>query len=167
MNPVECEFEAEVLAAVTQSRWPARVDEALRHHVAGCQLCSDVVTVASAFDGAYEELTATAALPDASRVWRTAQLRARHEAVETAGRPITAAQVIAFACAVALLGACFGATSSSFQSALGWSAANSDAVAAWFASISKLLAEHGTFVLGLLAAVFLVPTVFYVAMGRE
>ncbi len=167
MNPLACEYEAEVLAAISQSRWPARVDESLRLHVAGCQACSDLVTVTSAFDGAYEELVATAALPDAGRVWRMAQLRVRHEAVETAGRPITAAQVIAFACAVALLGACFGATSTWFQSALGWPASNSTAVATWIASASKLMAEHGAFVLGLIAAVFLVPTVFYVAMGRE
>lgn len=167
MNPMECQFEAEVLEAVCQCRWPARVDEALRQHVAGCQICSDVVTVATAFDGAYPELVATASLPDAGRVWRMAQLRARHEAVETAGRPIAAAQVFALVCAVGLLGACFGATSSWFQSALGWSTSNSDAAASLVATITKLVAGNGALIVGLVAAVLLVPTAFYVAMGRE
>lgn len=167
MNPIQCEFEAEVLAAVCQSRWPARVDESLRSHVAHCAVCSDVLAVATAFDGAYDELVSTAALPDASRVWRMAQLRARHEDVQAAGRPITAAQVIAFGCAVALLGACFGATSPWFQSLVGWPSSHASGLAALASTSGKLIVAHGAFFLGLLAAVFLVPVAFYLAMGRE
>lgn len=169
MNPVECQFEAEVLAAVVQSRWPARVDDRLRTHVASCAICSDVAAVAGAMDGALDEMRSGADLPDASRVWWRAQLRARREAVQTAGRPITAVQLIAFACAVGLLGACFGATSTWFQSALKRIASNAAGFdgAAFLAATSTLFAEHGVLVIGLVALVFLVPTAVYVALGRD
>ena len=169
MNPVECEFESDVLAAVVQSRWPERVDAQLRAHAASCSICSDVVSVASAFDGSLDAMRASAEVPDASRVWWVAQLRARREAVEAAGRPITAVQVIAFACAVGLLGACFGATSTWLQSALKRIASNAASFdpEAFLTATTALFAEHGVLVLGLIAIVFLVPTVVYVALGRD
>src|SRR5271157_3042876 len=120
MNPIECELESEVLAAVLQNRWPEQVDASLREHVAACAICADVVAIAGAIDDAREEMRAHAVVPDSGRVWWLAQLRARREAAEAAGRPITAAQVIALAAVMGLLGACFGATSKWFQSSLGW-----------------------------------------------
>ena len=169
MKPVECEFEAEVLGAVLQSRWPDRVDDDLRAHVASCSICSDVVAVAGAFDGSLEEMRASAGLPDASRVWWQSQLRARREAVKAAGRPITAVQLVAFACAVGLLGACFGATSTWFQAALKRLASNAAGfdVAAFLTAVSTMFAEHGLLVIGLVAIVFLVPTAVYVALSRD
>lgn len=169
MKPVQCEFESEVLSAVFQSRWPEHADASLREHAAHCAICSDVLAVAGAFDGARDALLAEATLPDASRVWRQAQLRARRESVRTAGRPITAAQVIAFACAMGLLGACFGATSTWFQSSLGWLAASATGfdMTAMLSSAAKLLMEHAVFLVSLVAAVLLVPTIFYVALGRD
>lgn len=169
MRRIECDFEPEVLAAVYESRWPERVDAELRAHAAECDICSDAAAVAGAISADREELLKDVAIPDAGRVWRMAQLRARREAVLTAGRPITAAQVIAFACAMGLLGACFGATSTWFQAALGRTALTltSFDTAAMLASATKLLMDHGAFVLSLVAAVFLIPTVFYVALGRD
>src|SRR5262249_53669066 len=101
---VECEFEAETLAAVLQSRWPDRVEAQLRSHAVECAICADVAAVASAIEAEREEMRAAVIVPDSGRVWWMAQIRARREASETAGRPITAAQVIALACAVGLLG---------------------------------------------------------------
>jgi hypothetical protein len=169
MKPVECEFEAEVLSAVLQSRWPERVDAQLRAHVASCPICSDVASVAGAFEGSLDEMRASAQVPDASRVWWQAQLRARREAVEAAGRPITVVQLVAFACAVGLLGACVGATSTWFQSALKRIASNAAGfdVAAFLTAVSTMFVEHGALVLGLVALVFLVPTAVYVALGRD
>jgi len=163
MKPVECEFEAEVLAATLQSRWPERVDADLRAHVASCTICSDVVSIAGAVDDAREEMRAGAVVPDSGRVWWLAQLRARREAAEAAGRPITAVQVIAFACAVGLLGACFGATSTWFQAALGRMASSVAALP----SATTLLAGHGVLVLAVAAVLFVVPTAVYLAMGRD
>ena len=169
MKPVECEFESEVLAAALQSRWPERVDAHLRAHVAACAICSDVVAIASAIDDAREEMRARAVVPDSGRVWWLAQLRARREAAETAGRPITAAQVIAFACALGLLGACFGATSTWFQSALGriTSSVAGFKIQALLPSATALVAGHGALVLAMAAVLFLVPAAVYLAMLRD
>ena len=160
MKPVECEFESEALAAVIQSRWPERVDARLRAHVAACAICSDVVTVAGAIDGAREEIRSCAVIPDSGRVWWQAQMRARREAVKAGGRPITVAQVLAFACAVGLLGACFGATSVWFQSALA-------RTLGLLPSATALIAEHGALVLAMAALVLLVPTAVYLVMLRD
>jgi hypothetical protein len=169
MKPVDCEFESDVLTAVLQSRWPERVDDQLRAHVAGCTICSDVAAIASAVDDAREDLRASVTVPDSGRVWWLAQLRARREAAEAAGRPITAAQVIAFACAVGLLGACFGATSTWFQSALRWvgSSVTGFDVRAFLLSATTLLSEHGALILAMAVLLFLVPTAVYLALGKD
>lgn len=169
MNLVECEFESEVLAAALQCRWPERVDAHLREHVAACAICSDVVAIAGAMDGAREEMRARAVVPDSGRVWWLAQLRARREAAEAAGRPITAAQVIAFACAVGLLGACFGATSTWFQSGLGRIASSlaGSKIQVLLPSATALIAGHGALALAIAAVLVLVPAAFYLAMLRD
>lgn len=169
MKPVECEFESEALAAALQSRWPERVEASLRAHVAACAICSDVIAVAGAIDEAREETCARAAIPDSGRVWWLAQLRARREAAKAAGRPITVAQAIAFACAAGLLGACFGAASTWFQSALGWIASSVAGVhiSVFLPSATTLLAEHSALVLAMAAVLFLVPAAVYLAMGRD
>jgi hypothetical protein len=169
MSPIECEFESDTLAAALQSRFPERVDADLRAHVAGCAICSDVIAIASAVDDAREELRERALVPDSGRVWWLAQVRARREAAEAAGRPITAAQIIAFACAVGLLGACFGATSTRFQSALGWIASSLAAIDAKAVLLSAmgLLVQHGALILAMALVFFLVSTAVYLALGRD
>jgi len=162
MKPIECELESEVLAAVLQSRWPNRVDATLRAHVAACPICTDVVAIAGALDEAREETRASAHVPDSGRVWWLAQMRARREAAQAAGRPITAAQLIAFACAMGLLGACFGATSAWFQSAL-----HAIKLQALLPSAAALVTEHGALLLAMAAIVLLVPAAVYLTMLRE
>jgi hypothetical protein len=165
MKRVECEFEPEVLAAAVQSRWPDRVDERLREHVHTCEICSDVAAVAGALDAARDEMRTSIVVPDSGRVWWLAQLRARREAAKAAGRPITAAQVIAFGCAVALLGACFGATSTWFQSTLRGILASVESID--FQALLALLAAHGALAAGMLAVLLLVPAAVYLAVGRD
>jgi hypothetical protein len=169
MKPVECEFESDALAAALQGRWPDRVDDHLRAHVAACAICCDVVAIAGTVDEAREELRSCVVVPDSGRVWWLAQLRARREATEAAGRPITAAQVIAFACAVGLVGACFGATSKWFQAILGRiasSVAGFD-TKAFLASAISLFGEHAALVLAMAAVIFLVPAVVYLTVQRD
>jgi hypothetical protein len=169
MKPIECEFESEALTAVLQSRWPERVDAPLRAHVATCAICSDVVAVAGAIDDARDEMRARAVVPNSGRVWWLAQLRAHREAVKAVGRPISVAQMAAFACTVGLLGACFGATSAWFQSAL----ARITAAVAWFRiyvllpSVTALIAEHSALALAMAALLFLVPAAVYLAVFRD
>jgi hypothetical protein len=169
MKPLDCEFESEVLAAVLQSRWPERVDAHLRRHVSGCVICSDAVAVAETFDLARGETHALAVLPDSGCVWWFAQLRARREAAEAAARPITATQIIAFASAVGLLGACLVTAFKWFQSMGNWIVsifAGFDAKELVF-SAATLLVEHTALVLGIAAVVFLLPAAAYFAMGRD
>jgi hypothetical protein len=158
MKPVECEFESEVLVAALQARMP----EPLRAHVAGCAICSDVAAVATAIDDARERMRGDAVVPDSGRVWWLAQLRARREATKAAGRPITAIQVIALACAIGLLGACFGATSTWFQAGL----VRIQASLAGF-SAAAYLAEHGLLILAAALVLLLVPGAVYLVLGRE
>jgi hypothetical protein len=170
MTPVECRFEEEVLAAVVQSRWPERTDPVLRAHVADCAVCSDLTVVAGALGEAQEE-TANAMrhqglIPDSGRVWWVAQRRARREAARTAGRPITVAQVLAFASAVGLLGACFGATSAWFQSALLRLRSGYD-WAGLLPSIAGALAEHAVLAVLVVALVFIVPGAVYWVVARD
>ncbi len=168
MRGVECEFEPEVLAAVIQSRWPDRVDVELRAHAQQCEICSDVAAVAGVIDAARDEMRAAAVVPDSGRVWWLARLRARREAAEAASHAITLTQVVALTCAVGLLGACFGATSMWFQSAINAvvSSVSSFDFATVVPSAAALLAEHGALAAGM-AVLLLLPAAVYLAMGRD
>jgi len=173
MRKIECEFEADVLSAVLQSRWPDRVDPDLREHARTCTICSDVAAVAGAIECAREETAACAAipdtLPDSGRVWWKAQMRARREAVEAAGRPITAIQVAAFACAMALMGACIGATSSWFQAGLKWAWAEVSGfdAKAFVPYATGLIASHALLAAGMVAMILVVPVAVYLAIGKD
>ena len=166
MRLVECEMECEVLDAVVQGRWPERVDAGMRAHVAACGICADVVTIAGTIDQAREEMREAVALPDSGRVWWVAQMRARREAAQTAGRPITAAQVIAFACAMGLLGACFGATSAWFQAALLRAAAalSTFKLHAALLLVSAFVSEHAILLLAIAGILLAVPAACLTAL---
>jgi hypothetical protein len=153
MTPVECEFESEVLAAVLQARWPDRADAQLRAHVAACQICSDVAAIAGVIEATREELRASAVIPNSGRVWWLAQLRARREAAEAANRPMIAVQVVAFICAICLLGWCLRAASTCLSPV--------------FARIASGLVDHAVLALAMAAVFFLVPAGVYLALGRE
>jgi hypothetical protein len=157
MKPVDCEFESEVLAAVLQGRWPDHVDAGLRAHAEACGICADVAAIAGAIDESREEMRARAVVPDSGRVWWLAQMRARREAAQAAGRPITAAQVIALACAMGVLGACFGATSAWFQSAL----------RRMGSALVPFAAGHGLLLLGMAAMLLVIPVAVYLTLLRD
>ena len=162
MKAHDCEFECEVLAAVVEGRWPERADTELRAHASTCAICSDVAAIGAALESDRETLRAEAALPDGGLVWWRAQLRARREAAKVAGRPITAAQVLALAAAAGLAGACFGATSARFQSALARIAASVQTL-----PVETLLAEHWAVAAGGGAVLLLVPAAVVLAILRD
>lgn len=95
----ECAHERDVLDLVLADRWPDRCDADTLGHVAECEICADVVSVALAMreDQAREELRAVEAapVPDATLVWWRAQLRAHEEAGRKAARPIAMVQGVA------------------------------------------------------------------------
>lgn len=158
MRQIECAFEADVLSAVIQSRWPDRVDAELREHVKTCEICLDVAAVAGAIECSREEVPA---MPDSGRVWWKAQMRARREAVEAAGRPITVVQVAAFACAAGLMGACIGATSSWFQSALQW------ARDGFVPYAESFITGHWLLAICMMAMVLVLPVAVYLVAGKD
>ena len=165
MKRLDCPFEADTLAASIQGRWPDRVDAELRDHIHNCEICADVAAVAGALDTARDEIRTQIVVPDAGRVWWVSQMRARREAARTAARPITAAQVVTFACVVALLGACFGATSTWFQSTLHRVGARLHDVDAQ--TLIPLLMEHGALAAAMLALVVLVPAIVYLTVSKD
>jgi hypothetical protein len=101
MTRYDCPYEQDVLDALTSRRWPARCDDGMRHHVASCTVCADLVEVACALlDESDGERTAPV-VPHASMVWWRAQLRAREDAARAAARPLHAALQVAVACVAA------------------------------------------------------------------
>lgn len=163
MNSVECPFEEEVLAAALQSRWPDRIGAELRTHTDSCANCRELARVVTEIGESRDELRPLASIPDSGRMWWTAQLRARREALEAAARPITAAQLIACACAAGLAGACFGATSEWFRSGL-------RQLSSGFASLpspTSMLAEHWALGAGMAFLLFVLPAAVYFAIGRD
>jgi hypothetical protein len=114
---IECVREDEVLMMVSTDRWPDAAPAELREHADQCQVCRELGLAAGAMS---KEAEASAPnLPSSGTVWWRAQLRARQEAAKQVVRPITAAQMLAFAAMVGVAGAVFGATTQWFQRGLG------------------------------------------------
>jgi hypothetical protein len=153
---VECEFEAEVLAMVLQARWPEGAGEPLRKHVRECGICADVVAIAGTIDLSRQELRASAVLPDPGTVWWRAQLRARREAAVSAGRPITGVQVLAVACALAVL-------VGYYRSASNWFAA----AGKWVGALTTPLTDHLFLAVAALLLLLLLPAAVLLTVGRD
>jgi len=83
MSDLSCDREQEVIGWL---RSGALSPDLLRH-VATCAVCAEVVAVTS-FLQEESRLASESRLPDASFIWRKAQIRARREAVAHATRPI-------------------------------------------------------------------------------
>jgi hypothetical protein len=106
---LDCEHEADVLDAIASHRWPDRVDDELRAHVHGCEICADVLEVAAALSAEHDAAwTETVTLPTSHVVWFRAQARARAEAARQAARPIAIMQALGFACAAAVISGLIG-----------------------------------------------------------
>lgn len=101
-SDMSCPCERDVLDLVAIGQWPSRADETLRAHVAACETCAEVASVAAAVRDWANETEATDAaqpvrMPDASVVWYRAQVRAREDAARRASRPVLVAQLFAVA----------------------------------------------------------------------
>lgn len=99
---LQCPFEQDLLDALATNRWPERVEPALREHVAGCGICSDVAEIARAFFEDREVAHAEAVVPSASGIWWRSQIRAREESARLAARPIAIVQAVATICVAAI-----------------------------------------------------------------
>jgi hypothetical protein len=97
-----CSREQDALDALASGRWPERADAGLRSHVAGCQMCSDLVDSVGPLLSDRADLSHGGHLPSSGVMWWRAQMRARQEATREAARPITIAQTVGFACIAVL-----------------------------------------------------------------
>ncbi len=114
----ECIREDEVLMMVSTGRWPESAPAELRQHAGQCQVCRELGLAAAVISHEAEVSASVPNLPSSGTVWWRAQLRARQEAARQVVRPITAAQMMAFAAMVGVAGAIFGATTQWFQRGL-------------------------------------------------
>ena len=102
---IECPRESDVLDAIDSKRWPHRVDRELVDHVASCEICSDVLAVATAIREDHGAIRQEASVPSSGQVWWRAEMRARQEAIRDASRPITVAYGVAAFAALVVVGA--------------------------------------------------------------
>jgi len=99
-----CCREQDVLDALVTERWPDRADADLRAHTADCAICRDLIASVGPILGDRVDLSNEGHLPSSGAMWWRAQMRARQEAVREASRPVTIAQIIGFACVIAIAG---------------------------------------------------------------
>ena len=108
MSARTCLHERDVLDLVAIDQWPQRADASLRAHVAGCAVCAEVASIASAvreWNVAREsnEDAPVARMPEASVVWHRAQLKAKADAARAASRPVWVAQGFALVALIVAL----------------------------------------------------------------
>jgi hypothetical protein len=103
MTMIECPRESDVLDAIDSMRWPHRVSRELADHVAACEICSDVLAVATAMREDQKATWQEAGIPSSGQVWWRAEMRARQEAIRDASRPITVAYSVAGLAALVLI----------------------------------------------------------------
>jgi hypothetical protein len=173
MRQTECRFEAEVLSAVMQSRWPDRADEGLREHAKTCAICGDLAAVAGAIECAREEtagcVSGQRSVPDSARVWWKAQMRARREAVEVADRPIRAVRLLAFTCATGLMVACIGTAPGWLQAVLNgmWGTVGGSDLQSFLPYATALVAGHWMLAACVATLFFVMPVAVYLAIVKD
>jgi hypothetical protein len=92
----------------------------LKRHAADCDICRDVVAVASLLSADHERARYEVRVPAAGQVWWRSAVRARLEAAHAAARPLTWLHGIAAACAVGLAVAVIGMAWPTVQEISGW-----------------------------------------------
>lgn len=97
MSRTDCPHEPDVVSAVLARRWPDGCSEELRQHAEACDICGDVLVVASLLREE-QVLARDLEVPAAGQVWWRAAVRARAEAAHAAARPMIWLQGLAGAC---------------------------------------------------------------------
>ena len=161
----ECAHEREVLDLVLADRWPDRTDADTIAHVADCDVCADVVSVALAMREVQAlEPVDVAPVPDATLVWWRAQLRAHEDAGRKAARPIAMVQGVGIGIAgvAALsLGRTFWPWIREYA---GGASAAASGVAA---STAAVVAAAPWLTLAIVVSLVAAPVAVYFALGRE
>jgi hypothetical protein len=100
----DCNRETDILRAVGSGHF----DDDVRSHIAACDVCADLMAVASAVADDRRALTREAPIPSSGLVWWRANLLARQEATRTAVRAATFVQVALIAAAIIVAVVAFG-----------------------------------------------------------
>jgi hypothetical protein len=105
-----CEHEAAITQAVLSRQWPHACDQALQAHASTCEVCREVVSIATLLREDYDEARKAISrrdvpLPSAGQIWWRAAVRARADAARAATRPLVWGYGAAAACAIGLLAA--------------------------------------------------------------
>ena len=104
MKPPHCPHEQEIVRAVV-SRGFDGVRDDLRSHAETCDLCREVMTLATALRADTDVMLRDVRVPAAGQLWWRAALRAHAEATEAARRPMIWLQGIAGAAAAGVVAA--------------------------------------------------------------
>ncbi len=165
-NPLpECAHERDVLDLVLAERWPDRCDADTLAHVAECEICADVVSVALAMreDQALQPIE-SAPVPDATLVWWRAQLRAHEEAGRKAARPIAMVQGVA----IGIAGVAALSLGRTFWPWIREYVAGISSAASTVAQSTTAAAAAAPWItLAIAVSVVATPVAVYFALGRE
>jgi hypothetical protein len=177
MTVPECPRESDVIAAIIAGGWSDHCDDTLQAHVAQCQVCKELVDVASLLRLDRDDLHDEIMVPAAGQVWWRAAIRSRLEASQQAARPLSWVFGIAVACVVGLTVAVVETLWSPLQSVLrsatltGWTTSfGLSEITRWLPSLTDLtpFTTTGVFVLlGATACLLLAPLALYFALSDE
>jgi hypothetical protein len=164
IGPSVCPREQEIVDLVVSGCWADDGDSVLQAHAAQCDACAETLELASLLRDDWKLLCHEAPAPSAGAVWWRATIRARAEAVRTAGQPITLVQGIAAATAVGL----FAGLAGSWWRSIG-------AGGAWFERAGDLVSRSAAIqgglglplLLALAACLVIGPLAVYLATADE
>jgi hypothetical protein len=115
-----CRHEQQVVNAVLSGAWPERVDEELTVHAAQCDICAEVVAVATLLRQDHEHARREVQVPAAGQVWWRAAVRARLERAHASTQPMTWLHGITAACTLGVTVAILGIAWPSIAGGAGW-----------------------------------------------
>lgn len=177
MKAPECPREQEVINAIVTARWPDRCDESLSQHAGECEVCKELVEIASVLRVDRDGRDAEMSLPSAGQVWWRAAIRARLEASQRVARPLSWVFGISVACAVGLTIAVVQLMWSPVRQA--WGSSNPGAWTSWFGlaewgrllptlrDLTPLTTTIAFVLLGVTAFLLLAPLALYFALSDE
>ena len=169
MKQPACAREQELLAIV--GRWHGGLhDPDVVAHVAGCDTCAAMVSLAAALRTDRDEMLRAAHVPAAGQVWWRAALRAHAEAAHAAGRPIVWLQGIAAACLVGVAAA-FGASAwDAVRDGVTWLAARAPRLDVGSVDVSRLagvLQPILPLAIAIGVCVLVTPVLVYIALSDD
>ena len=165
MKAIDCAYEPEVVEAALTGGLAGR--EELRMHLETCDVCRDVLDIASMLRDDCDATLGDVHVPAAGQVWWRAAVRARLEAAHAAARPMTWAHGVAAASAAGLTAAALGIAWPTIERAATWFGERVGSVNPATIAVadlaSSIMQRTAPFVLGA-AFVVLAPLALYFAL---